>query len=172
MSKKIVLLMLMFGLLLLGGGILLLFTSADFTTENKYTEKKETKEVTEYVENKSQNKSEALKQRHCLNSICIDELNVVTNNDINLSVVNADLKNISDQIIPEGYIKIVFTLNGTSFEKLLFHNEIPANSFAILEWQHNNKELINALDYSLVEPTAAEIIAEKQKQELLQSNEK
>ena len=167
MSKKLGIIVLGIGGLLLVIGIILVSVNAikgEPPTKNK-------EQVEEYIPDVDKNESEKLKEKHCLENICIDTLSVITDNDAKLSIVSGDLKNTSNQVIPAGYFKIVFTVGTETFDKMIYHGEIPANGVHPLEWQHNNEKLTQAPDYQLVKPTEAEIQAENQKQATLQTKE-
>jgi len=169
MSKKLVIILLgIGGILLLVGGILVSTTVIKNAAQEENKEKqKETTE--EYVPDVDKNEAETLKQQHCLETLCIDTLSVLNDNDAELSIVSGELKNTSEQVAPAGYIKIVFKVGEETFERMLYHEEIQGNGIHPIEWQHTNKELIEAPDYQLVKPTETEIQAEIKEQAELQA---
>lgn len=173
MSKKTGIIILgIIGVLLLTGGLIISATAIKEAAidKNKETKQEQVKED-EYIPDIDVNESEKLKEQHCIENICIDTLSVVTDNDQKISVVSGELKNTSAQVIPEGYIKIIFKVGEETFEKMLYHDVIQPNGINVLEWQHHNEKLTEAPDYQLVKPTEAEILAENKKQAELQTKE-
>ena len=154
MSKKIGMIVLTIGgILLLVGTILI----GNKIIKKQEPQKESQKQIQEYVPNIDKNESENLKKQHCLENLCIDELEVITDNNANLSIVSGYLKNQSSQPAPKGYIKIIFTIGTETFEEILYHDEISGNGTYKLEWQHKNEQLVDAIDYKLETPTEEEI---------------
>lgn len=107
------------------------------------------------IQNKTKKKtSPKLQAQHCLSELCITELEIV-NDSSNIEVVNGTLTNESNQTIPAGCFKVTFELNSDNITKNFCYLELKPNQSVPLELQHQEKKLINAIDYK-IEPLSKE----------------
>ena len=93
MKDKKVIIILIIGAILIFSGIILVSIN---TILKEQTDKP----------NAQFNESEKLKETHCLDSICIDRLTILKDNETGVNVVKAILKNTSETAIPLGFFKI------------------------------------------------------------------
>lgn len=166
-KKKVIIIILILGFLLISTGITYYFINLT-PTENITTKEKDNKKEPEKElinPNIEKNEKDTFKEEHCLDNICIEELNVLNELDAEKSIVDGILINKSSQIIPAGYIKIEFNLEDGVHSEVLAHNEIPANGETVLSWYHKDKNLINSTNYKLVKPTDQEIAIKKAKEQ-------
>ena len=157
MSKKLGISILIIGGIIILLGIVLTSINVIKEATSDKDNKKEIEQVEGYISDVDKNKSEKFNKKHCLEKLCIEKLDVITDNNAKLSVVKGKLKNTSNESVPASYIKIVFTLGTETYEEILYHQEIPAEGTYTLEWLHKNEQLLQASDYKLEKPTENEI---------------
>ena len=106
--------------------------------------------------NRKRNKSEAMKEKHCLDKTCATDIENILESG-SFGVISGNIVNEGDSPVPAGYLKFTFTV-GDSEEKLVFyHEEFPVGKKIPIEIQHTNEKIVEATNLKIEIPTTEEI---------------
>lgn len=157
-NKLVALILVFVGLLCLGGGIVYSFlaTASDKNVEKKVVDKDLNQKEIDAVYHIERNDSKKLSERHCLNSLCIDNMEITYQDEANGNI-SGTLINTSSEVIPSGYINFIFTDGENTITTYYSYLDINPSDSVPLEILFTDKNYLNVTDYELETPSAEAI---------------
>jgi len=162
MKKKnitiIICIIILIGLVLLGSGIYASINKKDSIKKQSIESQEEMKsqDMIDKKYDRKRNKSEAMKEKHCLDKICITDIENTFESG-SIGVISGNMINEGDSSIPAGYLKLSFTAENFEEKLIIYHAELPARKQIPLEIQHKNEKIVEATNVKIENPTPEEI---------------
>jgi len=157
-KRKIAIIILMILLcLLLGLLSYILFFNNDSNKNETNTNKEFDKSI-----NRVRNNSDKIKEEHCLNNFCIDDMQISSEYE-NIQVITGTVTNKSSETIPEGLIGLVFNVDGKVITQEFYYLQVEPGASFPLQTNYDNSKIINAGDYKIIQLSNEELLKYKEK---------
>lgn len=104
----------------------------------------------------SKNKSEKIKEEHCIESLCLVSTKISYDNKNKIGEIEFNFKNKGTESLPQGFIKLVAKDN-PKISFVIYHLELNPDSEMPSLIQFKDKKIVEIKDFILKKPTNAEI---------------
>lgn len=103
------------------------------------------------------NDSDKLKRKHCLDLFCITSMKVSYQKEI-FGSVETEIQNVSDNILPAGFINMNFQTDEGVITLFLYHDELQAKQTTKVFTNFSQESIVSASDYQLTYPTDEQLV--------------